>query len=353
LYNEDSPFLAEDGTLFFSSNGLPGYGGYDIYKTRYENGSWVAPENLGQPINSPGDDIYFALKPGSPDGYYSSSRSGGYGDMDIYQVHYMINTVKDCNKNDISVFVLNATPRNDDAMKYDISLEMPEAYSNKVRSYSWTLNNMPVDVMNPKFEHRFKTPGTYTVSVKTIVFCDTCTSLVARCNEKVIQVGDGVLAATTPEKTPESTTKTANENINKSGLLSEAELAELHWNTASLYFDYNNSSIKDNIQNVLEQNTTILKKNKNLSVIINGFADSRGTESYNKMLSAKRANIIKNYFVARGIPQSRIVVNAYGESQLVNKCSDNVECSEEEHQANRRAELKVMNKPFKSAITLK
>ncbi|MCE3260790.1 MAG: hypothetical protein K0S12_2431, partial [Bacteroidetes bacterium] len=79
LYNEDSPYLAEDGTLFFASNGLPGYGGYDIYKTRFINGQWTTPENLGLPVNSPGDDIYFALKPGSPDGYYASSRAGGYG----------------------------------------------------------------------------------------------------------------------------------------------------------------------------------------------------------------------------------------------------------------------------------
>src|ERR1700758_18663 len=56
LYDEDTPFMNEDGVLFFSSNGLPGYGGFDIYKTRFTNNEWATPENLGQPINSSGDE---------------------------------------------------------------------------------------------------------------------------------------------------------------------------------------------------------------------------------------------------------------------------------------------------------
>lgn len=86
IFNEDAPFLSEDGTLYFSSNGHPGYGGYDIYKTRYENGHWTKPENLGQPVNSPGQDIFLSLVNGT-EGYYSSARTGGYGDLDIYAVN--------------------------------------------------------------------------------------------------------------------------------------------------------------------------------------------------------------------------------------------------------------------------
>ena len=87
-YDEDAPFMSSDGTLYFSSNGLPGYGGFDVYKTHKENGVWTTPENLGQPINGSGDDLYFTLVGNSTEGYYSSARVGGIGDMDIYKVHY-------------------------------------------------------------------------------------------------------------------------------------------------------------------------------------------------------------------------------------------------------------------------
>lgn len=81
--DEDGPFLLPDNkTLFFSSKGHGGLGGYDIFVSKYDNGKWSTPINLGPPINSPGDDIFFTYK--DYEGYFSSSRLGGYGDLDIY-----------------------------------------------------------------------------------------------------------------------------------------------------------------------------------------------------------------------------------------------------------------------------
>jgi hypothetical protein len=86
-YDEDAPYLSEDGlTLYFSSKGHEGFGGFDIYKTKFENGKWTTPENLGQPINSTGNDIFYIEHLGS--GYYSSNRVGGFGDMDIFKINY-------------------------------------------------------------------------------------------------------------------------------------------------------------------------------------------------------------------------------------------------------------------------
>ena len=86
-YDEDSPFVhADKKTLYFSSKGHQNMGGYDIFKTSYENRSWTTPENLKYPINTVKDDLFFVLSASGKVGYYSSSRDGGSGGQDIYKV---------------------------------------------------------------------------------------------------------------------------------------------------------------------------------------------------------------------------------------------------------------------------
>ena len=83
--DEDGPFLTEDGkTLYFSSKGHSSIGGYDIFKSEMVDGQWSAPINLGIPINSPADDIFYVTDPEQKNGFFSSSREGGHGSMDIY-----------------------------------------------------------------------------------------------------------------------------------------------------------------------------------------------------------------------------------------------------------------------------
>jgi hypothetical protein len=87
--DEDSPFIHPDGkTLYFSSKGHKNMGGYDIFKSVFEDGTWSATQNLGFPINTPDDDIFFVLSVNGRTGYYSSERKGGYGGADIYLIHF-------------------------------------------------------------------------------------------------------------------------------------------------------------------------------------------------------------------------------------------------------------------------
>lgn len=87
-YDEDAPYFMRDGkTLFFSSNGHTTMGGYDVFKSVLQSDStWSVPENLGVPINSSGDDIYYVPSDNLTYAYHSSSRKGGLGDMDIYRI---------------------------------------------------------------------------------------------------------------------------------------------------------------------------------------------------------------------------------------------------------------------------
>ena len=86
-FDEDAPFISPDGsTLFFSSKGHNSVGGYDVFKSVWENGNWSKPENLGSPINTAGDEIYYITNARGSVGFYSSSRTGGFGDMDIFRI---------------------------------------------------------------------------------------------------------------------------------------------------------------------------------------------------------------------------------------------------------------------------
>lgn len=89
-YGEEGAFIMPDGkTLYFSSQGHKSMGGYDIFKTVYENGKWSPPENVGYPLNTPDDDVFFVLSASGKRGYFSSIRDGGYGEKDIYMVTFL------------------------------------------------------------------------------------------------------------------------------------------------------------------------------------------------------------------------------------------------------------------------
>ncbi|MBI4929780.1 MAG: PD40 domain-containing protein [Bacteroidetes bacterium] len=87
-YDEDAPFIHPDGKmLHYSSNGLKSMGGYDVFRTYLQNdGSWSKPQNLGYPVNTVDDDIYYVVSADGSKGYYSSARAGGFGMQDIYEV---------------------------------------------------------------------------------------------------------------------------------------------------------------------------------------------------------------------------------------------------------------------------
>ncbi|HWY35991.1 MAG TPA: hypothetical protein VNX68_15210, partial [Nitrosopumilaceae archaeon] len=85
--SEESPAISEDGkTLYFASKVLPGYGGYDLFKTTFNGTTWSKPENMGRPINSEGDDLFLNIDDNGTHGFLASSRKGGLGDLDLYRI---------------------------------------------------------------------------------------------------------------------------------------------------------------------------------------------------------------------------------------------------------------------------
>jgi outer membrane protein OmpA-like peptidoglycan-associated protein len=192
-YDEDAPYVNEDGVLFFSSNGHPGYGGFDVYRTQKVNGVWAKPVNLGQPINSPGDDIFFTLSSKSSNGLYASARPGGHGDLDIYKVHYVITDAPPCKPEDL--LTIDATPDPNNSMSYNVRLNVPEQYRNNIKSYNWEVNGKPLAETKETFTHQFDKADTYKLAAKVVAWCDTCPTLVGMCREQSIDVKNPIVVA--------------------------------------------------------------------------------------------------------------------------------------------------------------
>ncbi len=110
-----------------------------------------------------------------------------------------------------------------------------------------------------------------------------------------------------------------------------------------IYYDFNKSAIRTGAARELDEAVNIMKSYPSINIQLMSHTDSRGGNAYNQKLSNKRAESAKRYMVARGVAPSRITTVGMGENQLRNGCRDGVNCSEEEHQYNRRTELKVVS----------
>jgi outer membrane protein OmpA-like peptidoglycan-associated protein len=125
--------------------------------------------------------------------------------------------------------------------------------------------------------------------------------------------------------------------------LTDQQLKDLGWNSTPAYFAYDQSTLEPDAKKLLNQNIEVMKKNTDLTVVVNGYADSRGTDAYNINLSAKRANSVKTYLIENGISKFRITtLNAYGESKIENGCTNDVVCDEDQHKVNRKVDFNVM-----------
>ncbi len=135
------------------------------------------------------------------------------------------------------------------------------------------------------------------------------------------------------------------QDLYRGELLNDVVLEEIYIKKEVTQFDYDKYEIKPESFNQLNHIVRTLKKFPNATLNIGAYADARGTHQYNQALSDKRAEATVQYFIKMGISRKRIEAKGFGEELILNRCSDGVDCSEEEHAKNRRAELKVQKDP--------
>lgn len=355
-FDEDAPFISSDSSLYFASEGHPGFGNYDIYKTRLVNGKWSIPQNLGQPISSPGHDIYLVQDSLNSVGYFSSGRNDGFGDMDIYKIIYLDKINRDCPALASSQISYRIVDSDTSDYKNRIEVLAPSHY--KILSSEWKIGDSSFGG-GLVFEHDYMKTGLYQVNSKLVAWCDTCLSPLVTCStienkiEKMIPpviAINGTLSGITPTGAVTTNTRSSATEIIQfpEGILSAEQLAAIGFDSNHILFDFNSSTLQENAFEILNTNIAVLKKYPTLYLQVNGYADSRGSEPANKRISAARAGAVKNYLLLHGAKQNQIKFTVgNGSSNLLNDCGPGHECDEEAHRQNRRVEFVVMSKKSK------
>ncbi|MCB0760855.1 MAG: carboxypeptidase regulatory-like domain-containing protein [Flavobacteriales bacterium] len=385
--NEMFPFLMNDSILYFSSDRLPGLGGLDVFEANLAANP-VEVRNLGYPINTPYDDFGLIMYNHQMSGYFSSNRPGGQGDDDIYRFSISRPSTVIISGRVVDVESLEPLPnaivyvtnedgsmlevaRTDENGNYSFETDhqrvvpvraekegyMPTRLGIVTNEYSKYVDNVEVALM--QYDHMVEgvvrdAENGNPVEDATLTLIDES----ERIQDKTITGEDGKYQfglqddqTYTVELTkfgyPDQEIVVDTRELEDSTITSDFRLFELKEGAVvrldNIYYDYNKSDIRADAGRELDKLVKIMKDNPTMKIELSSHTDSRGDGWYNQKLSQARAKAAKDYLVAHGIASSRVVGKGYGEKKIMNKCKEGVECSEEEHQLNRRTEFKILD----------
>jgi len=330
--NEKFPTSYKD-TLFFSSDKLSGFGGYDIFYSVLNQGQWTSPKNLGIPINSGADDFGIVIDPSIPgnsgidlQGYFTSSRNENSGD-DIFFFTKYTATEEEEEEEDLA---------EESGKIYNIylSVRVVEVQYKDDDPNQEIIGKIPikgVDVsMSTDSIAQFVTDGKGRFT--TQVFPSQTYDLVANrrdfiSNRKVVRTYlDGKLKGDT----------TINVELAMDKIIYDKEIT-----LESIYYDYERWDIRKDAKPSLDTLSNLMMLNPLLNIQLSSHTDCRGEVSFNDQLSQKRAESAVRYLAQTGIAIGRMKAKGYGESLPVAACPCD-DCSEEEHQRNRRTTFKIV-----------
>jgi outer membrane protein OmpA-like peptidoglycan-associated protein len=300
--DEAFPTTGPNNEMYFASTGRAGMGGYDIFKSKGIMHYWDVATNMKSPVNSSYDDFYLTASTDKK-GYFSSNRPSGKGSDDIYSYWY----------NKPHNYVLKAIVMNKETNEpipgAMILLDI-ENGAHKANARGYTFYPLtPNRAYSLSAMHGNLSPDNITFDTKALGASDTL--------EKILYLAPPVLPT--------------------------YEVGDV-FVLEDLYYDLNKSNIRKDAAVVLDRLVTTLNSNPTMVIELSSHTDSRASDGYNMTLSHNRAKAAVAYLVSKGIAKSRLVAQGYGETKLKNNCSNGVKCSEEDHQMNRRTEVKVLSK---------
>ena len=340
---EHFPFIAENGNLFFSSNGHLGLGMLDNFVSEKVDGTFAKPTNLGVPINSPYDDFninYYDSKKG----FFASNRNKRSDDIfafnqtgEIFIREYNnIFEIRDSETKELvpnSVVVLLGKNKEElysntlgENASFNANL-LEGSYTLKAENIAYRPNTMNVKVLEEQDQkhvlHLRKLPPPPPIEP-----VDPIEAIIV---EKGI---DKDLKETDPERFELLTDTEGPPVVEKNG--------KLYFELEPIYFDFDMWSIRKDSKIILDELATKLERYPNINLKISSHTDTRGTERYNQILSERRAESTRNYLALVGyINARRMTFEGFGESAPIIPCPM-LQCTEEEHQLNRRSEFEIV-----------
>jgi len=319
VYDEEGPYLHPDGkTLYFSSKGHNTMGGYDIFSTELqEDGSWSDAINLGYPINTTGDDVFYFPSVDGKRAYFSSYREGGKGEQDIYIMTFekgepkalaiYKGISKDGNGNIVTDLMISIT---DVDSGEEIGIYRPNEVTGKFlfileagKTYDieYELNGVIVQETI-----RVEEEGVQTM-------------------QKEVVSEDGVLVILDPTVDTIPDVAVVIDSIPDVAVVVDTVITQVEVNTTlnsgdtlalnSVMFVYDQVNLIEDSKKELEKIVKYMNQYPDAQLVIDGHTDSKGEDSYNYWLSSARANKIRNYLRKAGVKYSRMETHGYGESR--------------------------------------
>lgn len=395
--DEIFPFIHADGTLYFASNGHPGFGGLDLFFSSPGGNDWSKVTNLGAPFNSENDDFGFIIDRDKKNGYFSSSRTGGYGADDIYSFYVSGNldelfdkenrpkvvrsfvlavadnissemiegaTITYTNLDNLSITKAISNGGNSEMLEEvadpnnsDLLLRVPMEDIGK-DGMTDNFGKFPVDLTTGNYAFVIEKAGyqprqivldTENSAAEIFISLDKETTMASNSGTSYTNgSGTNVTSGTNPDgtftsgsgSTSSTTSGTTTNSSSGSGFSSTIREGTV-FQLPNIYYNFNDASIRKDARIDLDALADFLVQYPDVKIELSSHTDARGGSRYNKKLSQKRAENAVGYLIRKGIPSNRLVAMGYGEEAIRNHCTNGKDCTEDEHQYNRRTEVKI------------
>ena len=381
------PHIAADGNLYFASDGHAGYGGLDVFEARKDGDSWAEPINLGRPMNSSRDDYGLIFNENKTSGYVVSNRYGGKGRDDIYAVRntgivltgrvFDEFTGREIEGAEVRLRFRNDLQEKQDSGEegeYEFLVSTERTYELVVSKPGYKVKRLPAEVADLAFPAEVKLD----VALEDTLLLRLVAQVIDRDSREPLANSQVMIYNKCTNENQELPTDEAgilrvrlepnctfylagrrsgyiddNDVVSTSGFTESTELAtilelteikeDLVIELKNIYYDYGRYYIREDAVGDLDNLSDLMEQYPSLKIEISSHTDSRGSDEFNRRLSQKRAETCVEYLVTKGIDRERLVARGYGEYVLKNDCANDVDCSEEEHQFNRRTEFKVLS----------
>jgi len=341
-YRETGIFLHPDGeTMYFASEGHESMGGFDIFMSKRVNGAWTKPVNVGYPINSADDDVYFVVAGSGRYAYYASVREDGLGGTDIYRITFLGPEKQPITSSEDNLLA-NYKPVREIRMepKVEITTSSLTILKGQIRDEK---TKLPVYASIELVDNeKNEIVATFSSDAKTGRYL---VSIPSGKNYGIAVKSEGYLFHSENVDIPKSS---GYREFEKDVDLKKIDIGE-RIVLRNIFFDFDKATLRSESTNELERLVKLMNDNPTLRIEISGHTDSQGNDDYNQRLSQSRAESVVNYLVGKGVSTSRLEFKGYGESQVLISDTEIAKLKtrterDDAHQQNRRTEFKILSK---------